>query len=34
MTRAYVEHWLDRYRHAWSTDDPEDVAALFTQDAT
>ena len=34
MTRADVEHWLDRYRHAWSTDDPKDIAALFTEDAT
>lgn len=34
MDRADVEHWLDRYRHAWSTDDPKDIAALFTEDAT
>jgi uncharacterized protein (TIGR02246 family) len=32
--RASVEAWLAAYRHAWSTDDPEDVAALFTEDAT
>lgn len=34
MDRADVEHWIDRYRHAWSTDDAEDIAALFTEDAT
>jgi hypothetical protein len=34
MDRADVEHWLDRYRHAWSTDDPKDIAALFTEEAT
>ena len=34
MDRADVEHWIDRYRHAWSTDDPKDIAALFTEDAT
>lgn len=34
MDRADVEHWVDQYRHAWSTDDPQDIAALFTEDAT
>jgi uncharacterized protein (TIGR02246 family) len=32
--RAAIESWLSAYRHAWETDDPEDVAALFTEDAT
>ena len=32
--RAAIEGWLAAYRHAWGTDDPDDVAALFTEDAT
>jgi ketosteroid isomerase-like protein len=32
--RAAIEGWLAAYRHAWETDDPDDVAALFTEDAT
>lgn len=32
--RAAVESWLVAYRQAWTTDDPGDVAALFTEDAT
>lgn len=32
--RAAIESWLSAYRHAWETDDPDDVAALFTEDAT
>jgi uncharacterized protein (TIGR02246 family) len=32
--RAAIEGWLVAYRHAWGTDDPDDVAALFTEDAT
>jgi uncharacterized protein (TIGR02246 family) len=32
--RAAIESWLTAYRHAWATDDPDDVAALFTEDAT
>jgi ketosteroid isomerase-like protein len=27
-----IDDWLARYRHAWSTDDPEEIAALFTAD--
>ena len=34
MTRADVEQWLERYRLAWKTDDPHDIGALFTEDAT
>jgi ketosteroid isomerase-like protein len=32
--RAVVERWLAAYQQAWGTDDPDDVAALFTEDAT
>jgi uncharacterized protein (TIGR02246 family) len=32
--RAAVEAWLAAYRGAWQTDDPGEVAALFTEDAT
>lgn len=32
--RAAIEGWLSAYRRAWETDDPDDVAALFTEDAT
>ena len=34
MTRADFEQWLERYRAAWTTDDPQQVGALFTEDAT
>ena len=34
MSRADFEHWLSDYRDAWSTDDPAQVGALFTDDAT
>jgi ketosteroid isomerase-like protein len=34
MDRSGVEAWLAAYRHAWSTDDPADIGALFTEDAT
>jgi ketosteroid isomerase-like protein len=34
MDRAGVERWIDGYRKAWTTDDPEDIRALFTEDAT
>jgi len=29
-----VQTWLDRYRVAWASNDPEDIRALFTEDAT
>jgi ketosteroid isomerase-like protein len=32
--RAAVERWLAAYRLAWETDDPNDVADLFTEEAT
>lgn len=27
-----IREWLAAYRHAWSTDDPAEVATLFTTD--
>jgi ketosteroid isomerase-like protein len=27
-----IRDWLSAYRHAWSSDDPDEVAALFTPD--
>ena len=33
MTRTDFENWLDRYRQAWRTDDHDQIAALFTDDA-
>ena len=29
-----AETWIDRYRKAWSSNDPDDIRALFTEDAT
>ena len=34
MTRADFEGWLERYRAAWTTDDPRQIGDLFTDDAT
>jgi uncharacterized protein (TIGR02246 family) len=34
MTRTDFEQWLERYRAAWTTDDPQQIGALFTEDAT
>ncbi len=28
-----VQRWLDAYTHAWMTYDPDEIAALFTDDA-
>ena len=28
-----IREWLAAYRHAWSTEDPAEIAALFSQDA-
>lgn len=33
MTEADLRDWLDRYVAAWHTSDPDDIAALFTEDA-
>ncbi len=30
---AALEAWLDAYRKAWESNDPEDIGALFTDDA-
>ena len=27
-----IRDWLAAYRHAWSTDDPGEIAALFSED--
>jgi ketosteroid isomerase-like protein len=27
-----IRHWLAAYRHAWTTDDPAEIAALFSED--
>jgi ketosteroid isomerase-like protein len=29
-----VQNWLDRYLAAWASNDPDDIRALFTEDAT
>ena len=34
MDRSEVEHWLAGYLRAWKSDDPQDIAALFTEDVT
>lgn len=34
MDRTGVERWIEAYRRAWTTDDPADIAALFTEEAT
>ena len=33
MTRTDFEAWLNAYREAWTTDDPGQIGALFTDDA-
>jgi uncharacterized protein (TIGR02246 family) len=33
VDRTDVESWLERYVHAWETNDPAHIAALFTDDA-
>lgn len=34
MNRTDLEEWLERYRSAWKTDDPQQIGDLFTEDAT
>ena len=31
--RTQIENWIDRYRVAWESNDPDDIRALFTPDA-
>lgn len=33
MDVSDVERWVDGYERAWTTNDPEDIGALFTEDA-
>ena len=30
---AKLDDWLHRYEHAWRSNDPADIAGLFTDDA-
>ena len=34
MDRSDLEDWLTRYRTAWKSDDPDQIAALFVDDAS
>jgi ketosteroid isomerase-like protein len=33
MTHDEVQEWLDHYLEAWSSNDPAQIGALFTEDA-
>ncbi|TCM45940.1 nuclear transport factor 2 family protein [Kribbella sp. VKM Ac-2568] len=33
MREKVLERWIARYRLAWETNDPADIAALWTEDA-
>ncbi len=33
MNKAEVERWLDDYVKAWKSNNPQDIAKLFTEDA-
>lgn len=33
MDRETLERWVDGYREAWESNDPDDIGALFTEDA-
>lgn len=33
MDRANAQRWLDAYVHAWLTYDPQEIGALFSDDA-
>ncbi|MEO6891605.1 MAG: hypothetical protein ABI456_18635 [Ktedonobacteraceae bacterium] len=32
MDTEMVQRWLDTYTHAWTTSDPDEIGALFTDD--
>jgi ketosteroid isomerase-like protein len=32
MTHDQVQEWLDRYIAAWASNDPDEIAALFSED--
>ena len=34
MDRAGAERWMEAYRNAWTTNAPDDIAALFTEDVS
>ncbi len=34
MDKASFERWTDDYVKAWNSNDPDDIRALFTEDAT
>jgi uncharacterized protein (TIGR02246 family) len=34
LSREDVQRWIDDYVEAWSSNDPVEIAALFTDDAT
>src|SRR5438552_16557058 len=34
MDRTDLERWVQGYERAWSSNDPGDIGALFTDDAT
>jgi ketosteroid isomerase-like protein len=34
MDRDHIERWLTSYRRAWRSDNPADIKALFTEEAT
>lgn len=34
MDRADVERWVQGYERAWSSNEPDEVGGLFTEDAT
>lgn len=34
MERKDVERWVEEYVRAWSSNDPEDIGGLFTDDAS
>lgn len=34
VDRAPLERWMERYIQAWGSNDPQEIGALFTDDAT